>query len=144
MLEKLDYDDWQLSCFFPFLMASSISSVRSQSVKLIRRPNKRKRTDIGEPGFHALSSGNISDSFLAPIQEDAQLWKYEIQWKTSMLFAPPFPVGFHYSENQSGNGAQNFLMPPVARSINLYGRFPLKAFNVDWVTHDFGKEGQLS
>ena len=61
-----------------------------------------------------------------------------------MLFAP-FPAGFHYSENQSGNGAQNFLMlmPPVARSINLYGRFPLKAFNVDWVTHDFAN-AQLS
>ena len=47
MLEKLP-------CFSPSLMASSISSVRSQSVKLIRRPNKRKRTDIWEPGFHVL------------------------------------------------------------------------------------------
>ena len=27
----------------------------------------------------------------------------------------------------------------VARSINLYGRFPLKAFNVDWMTHWLGQ-----
>ena len=27
----------------------------------------------------------------------------------------------------------------VARSINLYGRFPLKAFNVDWMTHWLGR-----
>ena len=47
-------------------MASSISSVRSQSVKLIRRPNKRQSTDIWESGFHVLSLSSIFVHFLDP------------------------------------------------------------------------------
>ena len=52
--------------FSTCLMASSISSVRRQSVKLIRRPNKRQSTDIWESGFHVLASSNIFVFFLDP------------------------------------------------------------------------------
>ena len=49
--------------------------------------------------------------FWAPfLKLKVELLKKEFHRKTSMFFAP-FIVGFHYSENQSGNGAQNFLMP---------------------------------
>ena len=40
----------RVACF-PFLVASPLSSVRSQSVKLIQRTNKRQRTDIWDTGF---------------------------------------------------------------------------------------------
>ena len=36
------------------------------------------------------------------------------------MFFAPFIVGFHYSENQSGNGAQNFLMPPRSLDKSLW------------------------
>ena len=61
------------------------------------------------------------DSFLCGLSlyKKAELLKKEFHRKTSMFFVP-FIVGFHYSENQSGNGAQNFLMPPRSLDKSLW------------------------